>query len=344
LDRALSCLNRAIHIDADLAIAHWNRAFIHLLRGDWLNGWQDFEWRFQIPQWQTIYPHRIKGILWTGDVMPDHTILIHDEQGLGDTFQFVRYLNWVKQCFGKVILETRKELVSLLSNCSCIDQIIARSPDGPPPVPFDRYAPLMSLPRIFQTTPDRIPGTNAYIAAPKEKLDQWRYRLPSKGFKVGLVWAGRPEHVNDANRSCTLDQISALFQLQEIEFFGLQKGPAADQANQPSTWPNFSNLGQVLEDFADTAGILAHLDMVITVDTSVAHLAGAMGRPVWVLVPFIPDWRWMIKTEQSPWYPTMRLFRQARPDAWEPVIAQIKTALTERYHKMVTCHDRKTAR
>ena len=327
LDRALIYFNKALHLQPDLPVAHWNRSFVHFLMGNWPEGWQDFEWRFRVPHWRTIYPHRIPGKMWCGDPIKNQTLLVHDEQGLGDTFQFIRYLPWARQRCRRLIFETRSELAPLLKKTLGIDELIIRSCDGPPVAAFDQYVPLMSLGRMVNADPNQMPPTKPYIAAPREKSAQWRQRLPAKGLNIGLVWAGRPEHGNDANRSCGLELFTPLFDLPGISFIGLQKGPAATHADQMSRYPSFKNWGPALESFSDTAGLIDHLDLVLTVDTSVAHLAGAMGRPVWVLIPFLPDWRWGISTEKTGWYPTMRLFRQTKPKDWYPVIRRIKNFL-----------------
>ena len=327
LDRALSYFNKALQLQPGFAVAHWNRSFVHFLKENWSQGWQDFEWRFRVPHWRTIYPHRIPGKLWCGDPIENQTLLVHDEQGLGDTFQFIRYLPWARERCGRLIFETRPELAPLLEKNPAIDELIIRSSDGPPVTAFDQYVPLMSLGRILNADPNRMSPTEAYIGASGDKAAQWGQRLPAKGLNIGLVWAGRPEHGNDANRSCGLELFAPLFDLPGFSFIGLQKGPAATQADQMSHYPSFKNWGPALESFSDTAGLIEHLDLVLTVDTSVAHLAGAMGRPVWVLIPFLPDWRWGMSTEKTGWYPTMRLFRQTKPKDWNPVIRRIKNLL-----------------
>jgi hypothetical protein len=225
-----------------------------------------------------------------------------------------------------VIFETRKELVDLLAGSPGIDQIVVRSAKAPPSVAYDLYVPLMSLAGLFFTSPKNIVNTVPYITAPEAKVKEWKKRLPEQGTKVGIVWAGRPEHLNDANRSCTIDDISTLFQLKEIHFVGLQKGPAVAQLENLNC-TNFVNIGDNLNSFADTAGVMVNLDLVITVDTSVAHLAGAMGIPTWVLIPFIPDWRWMMHGQRTPWYSGMRLFRQQRPKDWQAVARTVRTNL-----------------
>ena len=326
LDRAITYFNHALQIDPELAVARWNRSFVNFLLGNWSDGWQDFEARFDVPHWRTIYPHRIDGTLWDGTPIPGKTLLVHDEQGLGDTIQFARLLPWARQRCGQLILETRKELIPLLHNNPAIDQVIVRSAIQPPSTHCDAYIPLMSIARLAQITPQNQAGTSSYISAEKEKTTQWKQRLPNGRIRVGVVWAGRPQHGNDANRSLDITQFTPLFRNRAIQFIGLQKGPATAQA-KAGQWPNFDNIGPALESFADTAAVLSQLDLLITVDTAVAHLAGAMGRPVWVLIPFIPDWRWGMWGDTTPWYPGMQLHRQHRPKDWEPVIERIRLQL-----------------
>lgn len=333
LDRALSCFNRALSINPDLAVAHWNRSFVHLLKEEFLEGWADFEWRFRMPQRPSIYPFQLEGALWSGQTSHDATILVHDEQGVGDTFQFVRYLPQVKSRCHRVILETRAELVALLAHQSGADQIIVRSSDGKPAVAYDYYVPLMSLPGIFHTTTETIPFGEPYIVADSRNAQQWRAKLPASNLKVGLVWSGRPQHTNDRNRSCRLNDLRPLLEIPNVLFVGLQKGAAAEQAANLPAGIHFVNLGEDLKDFNDTAGLLAHLDLLIGVDTAVIHLAGAMGKPTWVMIPFIPDWRWAMHREDSRWYPSLRLFRQQRPKDWAGVVERMRRELIGGVHK-----------
>jgi hypothetical protein len=257
---------------------------------------------------------------------------------LGDTFQFLRYLPWVRRRCGRLILETRQELLELLRHQTCIDEIIIRRPDRPPDAPFDCYIPLMSLAGITGTTVDSRTCDGPYVFPPHEKTAYWQERLSTGTLNVGLVWAGRPEHANDKNRSCPLDILKPLFDLGHIRYYGLQKGPAGQSAEWADISPNFINLGTELQNFADTAGLLANLDLLITVDTSAAHLAGAMGRPVWLMVPYIPDWRWGLHGSTSSWYPTMTLFRQRRPKDWDPVVDSMQRGLDGIINK---CQQRK---
>jgi hypothetical protein len=323
LDRALTCFNHAVERAPDLAVARWNRSFVHLLKEDYLSGWKDFEWRFQIPSWKTIYPFRLKGKRWQGQYAPEAAILIHDEQGLGDTLQFVRYLPMVKQRCKTVIFETRRELMTLLHGIEGADKLVARPTESVPSCECDFYVPLMSLPGIFGTTAETVPMRRPYITVDPQKRVEWQDRWPKAPLTIGLVWAGRPEHHNDGNRSCRLQDLEPLRQLAQAGFVSLQKGPAAEQIAGSWAEGRIADIGSALSDFTDTAGALANIDLLITVDTAVAHLAGAMGMPVWVLIPFIPDWRWGMRRDDTPWYPKMRLFRQTEPKQWRPVIERI---------------------
>lgn len=326
LDRAMTYFNRALQIDPELAVARWNRSFVNFLTGNWLEGWHDFEARFDVPHWRTIYPHRIDGALWDGGPIPGKTLFVHDEQGLGDTIQFARLLPWARQRCEQLILETREELIPLLEDNPAIDRIIIRSKTHPPTTHFDCYIPLMSIARLACMTPQKTAGSLPYITAEKAKSDCWQRRLETPNPRVGLVWAGRPQHGNDTNRSCNLAQFAPLFRHADIHFVGLQKGLAAAQVVS-GQWSNFDNIGPHLDNFGDTAAVLSQLDLLISVDTAVAHLAGAMGRPVWVLLPFIPDWRWGMRGQTTSWYPTMQLFRQHRPKDWASVIERINLQL-----------------
>ncbi len=324
---AIQCFSRAIECKPGLAEARWNRSFSHLLLGNFEDGWNDFEWRFQLNRAPTIYPHRFDKPRWGGKPVFDKRVLVHDEQGLGDTFQFVRYLPMLKSICAQLIFETQAPLIPLLKNFPGIDRLIVRSADSPPTEDFDLYVPLLSLPRAFQTRMQTIPNSVPYLFADPGKVEYWRRKLDPSTLKVGVVWAGRPQHPNDRNRSCRLEQFLPLAQVSGVALIGLQKGPAAAQSQQVPMTGQIENLGGQLRDFADTAALIENLDLIISVDTSVAHLAGAMGKPVWVLLPFVPDWRWMAEGEESPWYPTMRLFRQSRIGQWEAVIERIRQEL-----------------
>jgi tetratricopeptide (TPR) repeat protein len=334
-DQALSCFSESIRLKHDLAAAYWNRSFVHLLHGRFREGWQDYEWRFRLPNWQRIYPFRPSQPRWDGTVDRTRTILVHDEQGLGDTLQFVRYLPEVKRRCGRVILETRRELIPLLQESPGVDVIVARPEnEGTPETTADCHVPLLSLPPMFGTTLATIPAHVPYIRPDARKSVAWADRIDGPGLKVGLVWAGRPEHQNDRKRSCRLEVFRPLTWIPGLKLFSLQKGPAETQIQNCVFNGAIVHLGPDLHDFADTAAAIARLDLLISVDTSVAHLAGAMARPTWVLLPTIPDWRWLLDRDDSPWYPTIRLFRQPRGGDWaavvEKIAAELHTCATKR--------------
>ncbi len=329
--RALECFDKAIDLAPDLAAARWNRAFVRLLKGDFRRGWRDFQWRFKIDRWKTIYPFRLDLPVWDGTNI-DGTLFVHDEQGLGDTIQFARYLELARRRCRKLVLETRPELAALLENLPGIDRIVLRPGGSRHPAVAARAAiALMSLPLVFGTGLDSIPARTPYLKASPAKIGQWRQRLGDSGRpRVALVWAGRPRHTNDRNRSLSLEMLWPWLQL-DLDFIGLQKGPAAAQAVEISPDRRIANLGPELEDFTDTAAVISLCDLVVTVDTAVAHLAGALGRPVWVLLPFVPDWRWMLERSDSPWYPSMRLYRQPRLRDWHSVIEQVLADLRRKF-------------
>lgn len=327
-DKAIACFGESIRLKSELAAAYWNRSFVHLLHGRFREGWQDYEWRFRLPNWRRIYPYRPRQPRWDGTADPNLTILVHDEQGLGDTLQFVRYLPEVRRRCGRVILETRRELIPLLKDSAAIDEIVARPEDERMPgVTADLHVPLMSLPFIFGTTGDTVPAEVPYIRPDALRSSAWAARIDGPGLKVGLVWAGRPEHQNDRNRSCRLETFLPLARIPGVRLYSLQKGPAESQIANSALRDAIVHLGPELHDFSDTAAALSHLDLLVSVDTSVAHLAGAMARPVWVLLPNIPDWRWMLDREDSPWYPTMRLFRQTGISTWSPLADKVAAEL-----------------
>lgn len=334
LDEALSSFNQALKHRPDYAEAHLNRAISLLLVGDWENGWKDFEWRFRCRDWQRTYPHRLYGEQWKGEPFKDKTLLVHSEQGIGDALLFVRYLPLVKQRGGRVIFEARQSLFTLFQSLDCVDELIELSADKPPGRHYNMYIPLCSLPHIFASLPSQVPNEVPYLKADVGKVRNWRKRLPAEGLNVGLVWGGNDTY---KERSCSLADLAPLAFVKGINWIGLQKGPAADQAASGLLPRNFSvtNWGADFKDFSDTAAAVHCLDLVISIDTSVAHLAGAMGKPVWVLLPVVPDWRWLLERSQSPWYPTMHLFRQSRATGWGRVVAHLTSAL-EQWRKEMT--------
>ena len=321
-DRALAAYAQAIQLMPDLAEAHWNYSLLLLRLGDYERGWNEYEWRKKV-RGDFAPPQNFSQPLWDGTDLHGKTILIHAEQAFGDTFQFARYIPMVAQRGGRAVLQVPPELIRVLKSLQGVQVIVAA--DKPPPE-FDVHCPLMSLPRLFATRTNSIPSDTPYLYPEPELVEQWARRIePFHGrLKVGLVWAGRQVHMNDGNRSVQLAQLAPLCRAPCL-FFSLQKGsPAAEAA---PAGMNLIDWTSDLHDFADTAAFIANLDLIITVDTAVAHLAGALGKPVWVLLMFVPDWRWMMDRDDSPWYPTMHLFRQPDAGDWAGAIDELANAL-----------------
>jgi hypothetical protein len=265
---------------------------------------------------------------WDGSPLVGRTILIHDEQGFGDSLQYMRYLPLLKAQGGRVILRCQPPLGRLLANVDGADQVLSVARGEPLPG-FDVHAPLMSLPHLLGTTLETVPANVPYLHARPDDVARWSARMaPDRGFKVGLVWAGSPLHVNDRNRSLTLEALGALTQ-DGVTFYSLQKGDAAAAAASPPPGMTLVDLAPDLHDFAETAAAIGQLDLVVTVDTAVGHLAGGLGRPVWILLSAAHDPRWMTEREDTPWYPRTRLFRQRRDEAWPTVLTRVAMALRE---------------
>ncbi len=319
LVKGIDFCNQAIKINPNWAQAHRNLGMILLKMGEFERGFTEYEWRIYMKENQ---PRSFPQPLWDGSNLADRTILLHAEQGFGDTIQFIRYAPMVKAGGGMVVFECQQPLFRLLINCPGIDQVVPRGADLPQ---FDVHVPLMSLPRIFGTTLTTVPQAIPYLSV-KEPLNL-KLEMPKNAkLKVGIVWAGSPTNKSDRYRSCSLQDFQALFHIPNIAFFSLQKGPPVTELAQFSS-DIIQDLSPVLGDFADTAEIISQLDLVITVDTAVAHLTGALGKPVWLLLCFAADWRWLLEREDSPWYPSMRLFRQEHLGDWVGVFAQVIIAL-----------------
>jgi len=296
-----------------------------LLQGDFKRGWQEHEWRWKCRDYPS--PQRnFAQPLWDGSALERRTLLLHTEQGLGDAIQFIRYLPLVAQRGGKIIIECQAELRRLFQTMLEKCPIVVR---GDPLPAFDLHCPLLSLPLIFGTTLENIPQTVPYLHADAQDVKKWRERLDehSPHLKMGLVWAGSPTNKNDRSRSIKLQSLAPLGQVPGVRLLSLQKGAAAAEAKTPPMGMELVDYTQELTDFADTAALIANLDLLISVDTAVVHLAGAMGKLVWTLLPFSPDWRWLLERENSPWYPTMRLFRQQVIGDWDNVITRVASAL-----------------
>jgi len=327
-DEAMEYYKRAISLKPDYAEAHMNRSFVLMLTGNLEEGWPEYEWRLHT---KDRISRTFQQPGWDGTPLNGRSILVHAEQGMGDTIQFVRYLPMIQAKGGHVILECQNSLFRLLKNNAGVYDVIEKTPDSKSHNHIDVHIPLLSLPGIFGTKLDTIPSVVPYITADPGLVKQWSTRLShNDDFKIGIVWAGSPHHKNDRNRSCKLEDFAQLAEIPGLSFYSVQKGPASAEVNDPPKGMNIINLADELNDFTDTAAIIASLDLVISIDTSVAHLAGAIGKPVWNLLPFAPDWRWFLNRDDSPWYPGMRLFRQTKPNDWRSVFQQAKKELNNK--------------
>jgi tetratricopeptide (TPR) repeat protein len=329
LDAAVACYETALALNPDYADAHVNRAQAWLLSGDWQRGWPEYEWR-----WQTkgVAPRPLGRPLWDGSPLIGKTILLHAEQGFGDMIQFVRYASVVKQLGGAVLLVCPKPLHALLHGCPGIDHLIGQGDDLPA---FDAHASLMSLPGALKTSVNSVPAQIPYLFANPVLIEQWRNRLGElDGFKIGICWQGNPKYRGDCFRSIALRFFAPLAQVPGMRLITLQKGVGTEQLEEVRNLFTVTELAGDLDErsgqFMDTAAVMMSLDLVITSDTAMAHLAGALGVSVWVALPYAADWRWLLDRSDSPWYPTMRLFRQSEPANWPGVFEKIKEAMCQR--------------
>jgi len=322
---ALASFDRAIAGQKDYADAHFNRALSLLTLGDLRRGFEDYEWRWK----RSGMSDARRGYgrpLWLGEYpIARKTILLHAEQGLGDTIQFARYLPLLARAGASVVLEVQAELKGLLAGLAGVTACHARGEKLPA---FDVHCPLGSLPLALRTEPASIPAAIPYLAADEPHLAKWRARLEAlPGKRVALSWAGNRSHANDRNRSIELKLLEPLFALDGVSFLTIQRELRAQDAEVLARHRNIAVLGEELDDMADTAAVTALADLTIAVDTAVAHLAGSLGRPLWVMLPFAPDWRWTLAGEASPWYPQARLFRQPAPGDWASAIETMRAQL-----------------
>jgi hypothetical protein len=312
-----------------------NRSLALLTLGQYERGFADYEARWRT---RAIRQYQFEQPRWDGSDPAGKTILLMNEQGLGDTLHFVRYAPLLAARGATMIVACGPELRPVIETVAGVAHVVSDKPlrgevvtlGGDTPR-WDCYAPLSSLPGLFKTTLETIPATVPYVTADPQRVARFRERLAGDdSVKVGIVWAGTAGHINDRARSTSLAAFAPLAGLAGVTFYSLQKGPPAAQASSPPPGMNLVALGDELNDFADTAALLESLDLLISVDTSVVHLAGAMARPVWTLLAAGPDWRWMLGRANSPWYPTMRLFRQPEPGAWPPVMERVAAELRSR--------------
>ena len=324
LEEADASYRRAIALQPDFPEAHTNLGMLQLLQGNYLNGWTHYDWRKKIKEYQ-FRSRDYKEPLWDGTQLEGRTIFIHPEQGLGDFFQFVRYVPMVVSMGAKVVLEAPAQTVPLLKDTRIANTVVSNDSDLPP---FDYHIPLMDLPRLLDSTLETLPSKTPYLCLSKKLQQKWEKQFGRReNFRVGIVWASNPKNRKLLQKSIDLALFQPLVQIPGIQIYSLQvdkKGEALARFGD-----KIIDLAPRLTDFSETAGAVSQLDLVVSVDTSVAHLVGALGRPVWTLIPFVGDWRWLLDREDSPWYPSMRLFRQPKRDDWTTVIDRVQTELVQ---------------
>jgi tetratricopeptide (TPR) repeat protein len=321
-ERAAKCWERAIALEPNYARAHLHLGVALLTLGDWERGWAEYEWRRKIPG--MVLGRAFPTPVWDGSDLAGKQILLFAEQGFGDAIFFLRYLPRVAQRAGRIVLAPQRELVRLFKRSPLVDQCVQI--DGEPP-PHDVHCSLVSLPFLLKERTNQFPLDTPFLSADPSEIEYWTGRMPTDRFKVGLVWAGSSERLNDCNRSMTLNDLLPITSLPGLWLASLQIGPAKAQLDRLPPGTEIVDWTDELKDFADTAALIANLDLIITVDTAVANLAGALGKRVWILLGFVADWRYLLNRGDSPWYPTARLFRQPAVGDWKTVLDQVIQAL-----------------
>ncbi|MBV9567342.1 MAG: tetratricopeptide repeat protein [Hyphomicrobiales bacterium] len=328
LDESIACARRALMLDPKAAGPHFQLAEALLLKGEFAQGWEEYEWRFKIPGAPPLMPATERP-QWAGSPLREETLLLIADQGFGDAIQFCRYIPSVLERCPKTVVVADPLLHPLIRQVQGEVKLVDRWEQCPQ---FNVYSPLSSLPRIFGTRLDTVPRTASYLHVEPSRAASWKARLdtlvPSGFRRVGIAWAGRSTHNNDLNRSMKLSDFGAIAALEGIALISLQKGIGQTAIADYYGRAPLLNLGAEVDDFLDTMSIIDTLDAIITVDTAIAHLAAAMGKTVWILLPFAPDWRWLLERSDTPWYPSARLFRQRSPGEWNGVMQAVAKALS----------------
>ncbi len=325
LDAAIATYREALRFDPTHAESHWNLSHALLLAGHLEDGFIEYEWRWRLP---AMGDHGFSGPRWDSAAAPGAKVVVHAEQGFGDAIQFARYVPLIAARGHSATLLVRPPLLRLFETLPNVE-VVTQLPSGR----WEGYhCPLLSLPLAFGTRLETIPAAVPYLRAEPRAAEKFRARFEAPEFKVGLVWRGNPEKPGDARRSLAPSALRPLFELSGVRLISLQMPPRAGDLDQLRQFGALDDPMDEIGDFADTAALIASLDLVITVDTAVAHLAGALAAPVWLLLPFVPDWRWMMARPDSPWYPTARLFRQTAPGDWHGVLDRVAEALCARVH------------
>lgn len=321
LDKAEEAFTKAIRLNPTDPHPHINLAIVKLLTGDFENGFRELEWRLRIEPWASFISS-LPRPQWQGECLKGKTILLYTEQGAGDAIQSARFATHIADLGATVLIATQSYLKSILESVQGVSRVLVEGEAAP----FDFVAPLFSLPGLLGLSPQTIPANCPYISAPSAVNLATNDLNLSTDLNIGLAWAGNPVHRNDKNRSLKFDQLIALLGQENAQFFSFQK-PLQDADRQLLLQNNVTDLSKHLTDYANTASLMDKMDLIITVDTSVAHVAGALGKEVWVMLPYAPDWRWMMDRTDSPWYPSMRLFRQSKPGDWQSVIEDVHGAI-----------------
>ncbi len=320
LASAEKCFRRAWAFNPMSDTVRFFLGSLHLLQGKFSPGWEEYETR-RAPGHLRESKRTFLQPQWRGEPLRGDAILLYAEQGLGDTMQFVRYAPLVAARGGRVVLEVQPGLRRLISKMDGVARILSQ---GDPLPDFRWQCPLMSLPLAFKTELASIPSSVPYLRANDAEIEEWSRRLQGRGLRIGLAWGGNPKHSRERTRSIPLAELAPLTAIEGTVFYSLQKGAAAAQIRELPPGVTVIDLDAEQKDFADTAAIVANLDLVISIDTSVAHLVGALGKPLWVLLHQRPDWRWLLGREDSPWYPTARLFRKSATEDWRSVVHRLR--------------------
>jgi hypothetical protein len=332
-EEAMTWYDRALQHDPAHAEAHLNRALLKLLLGQWPEGWPEYEWRLKTKTFARVETDKSR---WDGSPLAGRTLLLLAEQGLGDTLHFVRYVPMIQERGGRVIVQCQAALAKPLAGARGVDNIAVLGSALPH---FDFYAPLMSLAGIFGTTPATIPGEVPYLEVDQKLVAQWRKELEESvpataaQIRVGIAWQGSPGFADDQLRSIPLTQFGRLAGVGGVQLISLQKGQGTEQlralAGRFQVHDLESRMGEANESFQSLAAMMKNIDLVISCDSAVAHLAGALAVPVWLALPLVPDWRWLLDRADTAWYPTMRLFRQTRYGIWDDVFERMSQQLGE---------------
>ncbi len=318
---ALTLYDRAVAIARDVPPIRLSRALAWLASGNFERGWPEYEWRLKCPGYEVP---GLPGDRWDGRPIDGQSILLHADHGLGDGLQFIRYASAVTDRGGRVIVQCREPIARLLATLEGVDLVVV---EGAPIPPCDFHVPLMSLPGLLGTTAETIPADVPYLLADPDRVAAWADAFgPGAAWRVGVAWQGSPAHARDRERSFRLDRLSRIASRPDVRLYSLQKGPGREQIDGGLS---IVDLADRLDDLMETAAAMENLDLVITADTAIAHLAGALGLPAWVALSFDPDWRWMPPGDGSAWYPSLRLFRQPRWGDWDDVFARMEQAIDQ---------------